>query len=37
MLNPILSFALKITIHPNTWELSEEKAAIYVIKNRGIP
>lgn len=32
---PILSFALS-TIHPNTWELSEEKAAIYVIKI-GIP
>ena len=27
---PILSFALS-TIHPKTWKLSEEKAAIYVI------
>lgn len=28
---PILSPALS-TIHPNTWKLFEEKAAIYVIK-----
>ena len=32
---PILSLALS-TIHPNTWKLSEGKAAIYVIKI-GIP
>lgn len=32
---PILSLVLS-TIHPNTWKLSEGKAAIYVIKT-GIP
>lgn len=32
---PILSLALS-TIHPNTWKLSEGKAAIYLIKI-GIP